>query len=379
MRLYIDVTTTTGYDTKYAFAGEYLHTLGGSSVQAAPATSAYYSVNTFDGGYYKYRYSGSDWIWLADARDFGGNISSWTVEDNAGQVLAVHAVTENGATDKMPIQSVGMTSLNGYVGTHYGEGDLSVFIDGYSGPDTLRGSFGADSMHGGAGRDSILGGDGNDTLDGGAGGDKMVGGDGDDRYYVNSKKDKVVEAKGEGHDSVVSKIDYTLGKNVESVHASGSRDFTLTGNSAANDLEGSTGADTLKGLDGADTLVGGGGKDVLYGGKGKDSFVFVTNPQFDKPDTIKDFNHHDDTIKVSQTAFVDLFQTPISGANFALPPELFHASESGKAHDARDRILYDTDDGKLYFDPDGTGGQARVLFANLTDHPKLLADDIWVV
>ena len=48
------------------------------------------------------------------------------------------------------------------------------------------------------------------------------------------------------------------------------------------------------------------------------------------------------------------------------------------AHDANDRIIYDTASGKLYFDADGAGGAAAKLFAIAIDHPTILAGDFFV-
>ena len=45
------------------------------------------------------------------------------------------------------------------------------------------------------------------------------------------------------------------------------------------------------------------------------------------------------------------------------------------AHDANDRIVYDTATGKLFYDADGAGGAAAKLFAIVIDHPHVLASD----
>ena len=45
----------------------------------------------------------------------------------------------------------------------------------------------------------------------------MIGGLGDDTYYVDNAGDIVTEVAGEGTDSVLSSISYTLGANVENL------------------------------------------------------------------------------------------------------------------------------------------------------------------
>ena len=57
----------------------------------------------------------------------------------------------------------------------------------------------------------------------------------------------------------------------------------------------------------------------------------------------------------------------------------FRASTSGTAADANDYILYDTDSGQLFYDADGSGAGARVLFATVTAGSTLTAADVWIV
>jgi hypothetical protein len=51
-------------------------------------------------------------------------------------------------------------------------------------------------------------------------------------------------------------------------------------------------------------------------------------------------------------------------------------SGTGVAGDDDDYFIYDTDDGKLYFDQDGSGGESAVQLATLVGYPTLAVDDL---
>jgi Ca2+-binding RTX toxin-like protein len=143
--------------------------------------------------------------------------------------------------------------------------------DTYVAIENLSGSSFDDQLTGDAAANVLSGGAGNDTLDGGAGTDKLVGGIGNDTYVVSISTENVVENAGEGTDTVLSTITYTLDTNVENLTLTGTAaangtgntlDNVITGNGANNSLIGAAGNDTLSGGLGADTLNGGAGNDV---------------------------------------------------------------------------------------------------------------------
>jgi Ca2+-binding RTX toxin-like protein len=80
----------------------------------------------------------------------------------------------------------------------------------------------------------------------------MAGGLGDDIYVVNASSGIVTENFGEGTDTVVSSVNYTLGANLENLTLTVAG-HTGTGNSGANTFVGTSGPDTFVGLDGNDT------------------------------------------------------------------------------------------------------------------------------
>ncbi len=156
-------------------------------------------------------------------------------------------------------------------------GDLVV--GGTSGADLLAGGFGHDvldglaandSLNGGDGNDTLIGGLGSDTLDGAAGADSMAGGVGDDHYAVDSSDDLVVEAAGEGYDTITANVSYTLPANVERLMLIGFGPLVGTGGAGDDEIVGHHGADLLRGEAGDDLLRGAGGNDTLLGGAGND-------------------------------------------------------------------------------------------------------------
>ena len=60
----------------------------------------------------------------------------------------------------------------------------------------------------------------------------------------------------------------------------------------------------------------------------------------------------------------------------ALAPGAFQTGTA--AHDADDRIIYDPATGNLFFDADGNGAGAAVLFATLQGAPAILSTDFIV-
>jgi Ca2+-binding RTX toxin-like protein len=117
-------------------------------------------------------------------------------------------------------------------------------------------------ISGNASNNVLSGLDGSDTLDGMAGNDRLVGGRGNDTYVVDASEDVVVELAGEGVDTVLSSVSYTLGSNVENLSLTGTANLNGTGNTLDNVLVGNSGNNTLNGGKGADSMSGGLGNDV---------------------------------------------------------------------------------------------------------------------
>lgn len=148
--------------------------------------------------------------------------------------------------------------------------------------NTMSGNNSANVLRGMTGNDILSGLAGNDTLDGGAGSDTMYGGYGNDVFLVDSTGDRVIEYAGQGTDTVISALSYTLGANMENLTLSGIGATTGNGNELANQINGNSinnvlrgyaGNDILAGQGGDDTLDGGIGADTLYGGTGNDVYI----------------------------------------------------------------------------------------------------------
>ncbi len=136
---------------------------------------------------------------------------------------------------------------------------------------------------------------------------------------------------------------------------------------------GEAGDDRLNGGAGNDLLDGGLGADVLTGGAGEDSFRFSTELGPDNVDRITDFNVADDTILLDLDRFTEV------GDSGVLTFGAFHSSQAGTAQDANDRIIYDTNDGTLSYDADGSGDGEAIQFAQLAARLNLSAADFVII
>ncbi|WP_262297868.1 M10 family metallopeptidase C-terminal domain-containing protein [Microvirga sesbaniae] len=136
---------------------------------------------------------------------------------------------------------------------------------------------------------------------------------------------------------------------------------------------GVAGADKLNGGSGSDLLDGGLGADTLTGGAGEDSFRFSTALGNGNVDRITDFKVSDDTFLLDNLIFGNV------GGDGALALGAFHKSKAGVAHDADDRIIYDTDSGALFYDADGSGQGAAVQFARLSKNLNVAATDFVII
>jgi Ca2+-binding RTX toxin-like protein len=147
----------------------------------------------------------------------------------------------------------------------------------------------------------------------------------------------------------------------------GMGDDVLWGKGQNDTLSGDAGDDSLFGGYGEDVLTGGHGHDLLSGGEGADHFQFRA-ARDGQADRIIDFALGEDKI-VLNAGFFGL-------AEGTLQADAFHRGKV--AQDIEDRLIYDAETGRLFFDADGIGDQKAILLARLTNTPDLQASDFLV-
>ena len=226
-------------------------------------------------------------------------------------------------------------------------------------------------------------------LNGGVGADTMTGGAGNDTYVVDNTGDVVTETSTllAEIDVVNSSITYTLGANIEKLTLTGtdlingtgnSLANTLTGNITANILDGGLGNDSINGGAGDDLIIGGAGNDSLSGGLGSDVFWFTEAINaISNKDIITDFLSGTDKLQFNLSIV-----SAVGGVGqFVTDDQRFWSNATGVAHDASDRLIYNTSSGVLSYDSDGSGANGSIAIALLgtMTHPVLSATDLIVV
>ncbi|MCP4386619.1 MAG: calcium-binding protein [Hyphomicrobiales bacterium] len=181
-------------------------------------------------------------------------------------------------------------------------------LTGDGNENRIDGRHGEDIIRGLGGADTLLGGPGDDTIEGGRGGDDTLRGQHDD-----------------------------------------------------DDLSGGKGDDKIKGGKGSDRIDGGKGNDVLSGWKHFDQFAFSTKLNKNKNvDEITDFQLLFDTIGLHTDIFKKVGNNLDNGEFI----------KGKNAQDNNDCILYNKNNGKLFYDKDGKGGDDKVQFAVLKGDPN---------
>ena len=299
--------------------------------------------------------------------------------DGTGNAL-VNVITGNGAANRLD-GGLGADKLKGgggndtYVVDRAGD---TIIEDAGAGTDTVLSSVtytlaanvenltltggNAINASGNSLANILIGNNSANSLDGKAGADRMEGGGGNDTYFVENVGDRAIESAGGGTDTVSAKVSFTLGADVENLTLKGGLAINGTGNGLANVIKGNSGANLINGRGGADKLTGGGGAD---------GFVFDTALGPNNVDRILDFVRGTDEIRLDDSIFLGLATGPLAAAALRI---------GGAATTAAHRIVYDPATGNLFYDSDGVGGAAQILFA-VPDNapPTLSASDFAVI
>jgi Ca2+-binding RTX toxin-like protein len=280
----------------------------------------------------------------------GGNVDT---ADFAEKIVKVTLVLNAGS---------GNANMVGEIDTLSGIENVNGGLAG----DSITGDIAGNILAGNGGNDTLVGGNGNDTLRGGIGNDSLVGGGNTDTADFSDKTIKVTLklAAGSGNAMLTGEVDKLTG--IENVNG-GSAGDAITGDGAVNILTGNAGNDTLRGGNGNDILIGGLGKDSLDGGANNDRFRFDAALSATNVDKIVSFTHNADEIQLAKTIFKGI------GSTWTVD-EFYKGAGAVKGHDLNDRIIYNSSNGRLYYDDDGSkaGGHSAILFATLVNKPATL-------
>ena len=247
-----NLTGTSGNDSIYGYAGnDTLTGLGGND-----RLEGGNDHDTLDGG------TGADTM-------IGGAGDDTYIVDSYSDVI-----TELPGQGVDTIRTLlSYTLSENYVNNLTLTGSSNLSGTGNSYDNVITGNAGNNTLRGNAGKDTLSGGNGIDTL---------IGGTGDDTYIVDSTTDVITELPGQGVDTVISSVSYTLRENylnnltltrLTDDNNINYDDINATGNSYNNVITGNDGNNILKGGDGNDSIYGGWGNDTIDGDKGNDLLV----------------------------------------------------------------------------------------------------------
>ncbi len=317
----------------------------------------------------------------ADVLDGGAGAADWASYFGAASSVVLfigNAAASTGDAAGDTFTSIEYFELsNGFGDTFFGAG-AADFAFGQGGNDVLFGNAGNDALYGQAGDDFMLGGAGADTLDGGAGGF-------DAAYFGDSAAAVSINLATGTHsgfavgDSFVGIEGYLLTEAGDTMTGldSASLGEVIWGLGGNDSLVGLNGFDWLIGGDGADTLVGGFGWDLLIGGAGADRFVFETGGQGGVGEGIADFQ-----VGVDKLAFVTA-STGITGLtlgqNLFIQNSTVTTITGSQGTGTGPTLIYDTSNGGLWYDTNGSTAGGLIYLVGLTGAPVLTASDFMVV
>jgi serralysin len=314
--------------------------------------------------------AGSDYVTYATARSgVVVNLSLTTVQNTGGggsdQLFDIERMYGSNYDDTLTGSSADNLITGRYGDDHIVGGSGYDRLQGDAGNDVIDAGIGNDVVIGGVGDDILNGGDGNDRLYGQAGNDVISGGAGIDVvYYADAAAGVTVSLAttaaqntgGAGIDTL-SGIERMVGSKYADDITGASGAERLIGGVGNDVMRGGGGNDIVQGDAGNDVVSGGGGNDSLYGGAGQDTFRFdAALNGSTNVDTLREFSSVDDTFQLDQAVFSAISAGTLDASAFRI---------GASAADASDRIIYNQADGRIYYDADGSGSGAQVLFARV--------------
>jgi Ca2+-binding RTX toxin-like protein len=145
---------------------------------------------------------------------------------------------------------------------------------------------------------------------------------------------------------------------------------TIYGEAGSDTIDAGAGNDFIDGGAGRDRITGSAGEDGLTGGAGADRFIYTSWTE--GTDTIADFADND-RLEFSSAGFGGLRTGQLAQSRFWV-------NDTGLAHDATDRFIYNTTDNSLWYDSNGNAaGGDTIQLASFTNSYALTAADIVIV
>lgn len=291
--------------------------------------------------------------------DTYGNVATLTESQAEGFLKLVNGNGESdgyvriaGDPAALPVNINFSAALKGAVPSSGVTESRRLDYSGSNADETITGGSQEDNIFGNGGNDSLRGFHGDDQIYGGADNDSLIGGSGDDYLNGGDQSAPAIAALGAGSDS-----DVLRGQAGNDILDGEDDKDTLYGEDDNDSLNGGSAGDRLLGGNGADRLIGESGNDVLIGGAGADVFVWF-NPT-DGNDRIDDWTASDDQLEFSAGGFGGGLTAGGLNANQLV------VGANPLADQAFGQFLYNTLNGQLRWDADGTGAGAAIAIVRL--------------
>ncbi len=257
-------------------------------------------------------------------------------------------------------------------------GGENIFLVGNEFQQVIVGNYGANTLDGNrtaGGASEVTTATNSDTLNGLLGSDVYrVYGDNNNGNGValggGATGDVVLELGGTGgFDQVFASGNYQIREGTEIESLSAFNQAATTGNYI---LRGNVVAQSVIGNDTANTLDGRAGNDTLTGRGGNDVFAFTTALSgTDNVDQITDYAAGD-RIGLATDIFTGV---AFDGSGIITQAGFLSVTSGNAATTADQRIIYNQTSGQVFYDADGSGASAAVLFAQITPGTALGFND----